>query len=130
MTGFLYRLPKKTFWFWAWQPITCWALLNFLKLMLIDAGWSNSVDTWLLHYGSLFIVFLFIQLQRNFLFCFFVCFLARMHIIQKYIFCRVLLFSASLCSEPISGYSWMITQTHRSVEMDKLESLFTQVRAS
>lgn len=42
----------------------------------------------------------------------------------------VLLFNTSRCSEPISKYSWMITQIHRSVELDKLECLFTRLSAS
>lgn len=36
----------------------------------------------------------------------------------------------SCCSQPISMYSWMITQIHRSVELDKLECLFTRLSAS
>lgn len=42
----------------------------------------------------------------------------------------VLPFNTSHCSEPISKYSWMITQIHRSVELDKLECLFTRLSAS
>lgn len=38
--------------------------------------------------------------------------------------------SPCFCSEPISGYSWMITQIHTSVELDKLECLFTRLTAS
>lgn len=49
---------------------------------------------------------------------------------MKYISCRLLLVGTSLCSQPISKYSWMITHIHRSVELDKLECLFTRLRAS
>lgn len=41
-----------------------------------------------------------------------------------------MVFNTSHYSEPISKYMWMITQIHRSVELDKLESLFTQLSAS
>lgn len=41
----------------------------------------------------------------------------------------VLLFGTSH-SEPISKYSGMITQIHRSVELDKLECPFTRLSAS